>query len=830
MSAINLNQLLHNGTAFTRVCIPRIQRDYAEGRKTDSVEKKRFNMLSDMLRSVFQDIALSLDFVYGKLTGQTFEPLDGQQRLTTLFVLHWLLGRNNDLKDSQGHSLFVYQTRKTSEEFCHWLVNQNSNDIIKSWRQEVVEAEKLNNEHKRHWNDPDKKGRIDKIANRLKYPLVSVPTLFDYFMEMDDFKWDWHVDPNIRSIIVVLETAYGLIHQQGKTIDDAISINCRLNNISFEILKDLKCDGEELFEKMNARGKALSSYDLLKSSLEEELEIQQSSLSTSRCWQKAIDGYWINYCWDCSNIPSNPTLHDVERVEKRLETLLIRFIGKSFFKQVISYQKPEDGTIAPGQSLDLCIFKDCDNVAENYFKYAKFERNKKSPSFTQLNLQDVYEDINNLIYTETVGKQTRYKDIAKYLHDNGLKMHANNNNTLLDDFLDKSLGHETRVIFYAMMAYLKYFNAEKLVKNPCEFSIFKDWMRFARNVFMAANKNVRIDTPDLVKEAISAIDVWLSVFFTNYHKGQKYDEMLCYIANVIVHNNNGQEQARLDEESIKANLRLGNNTADAPQDWSKAIIDSEDIPYLWGQIIAPLSWAKINNSYDLKSFIALNDKLKDLLTNAQKDDGIKLTQACLCIKDYRFNGNSNWGSLGIMTEDRYISWKRHLRDCNSNGIYGELLNQLIVHWQKKYSSFSCDQFLNTFINMFTPTDWRKYICKIPCDVLRNIFKLVRSNTRYVNFDNNNLYFYRSQQLRIDAIRYELLSLYLYHSVVNCKPVLIEHVNGGAYLELLTNNNDLIRITSYSGGLYDIDMKKGNILQKGSDADVINKLQHLGVLV
>lgn len=834
MNAICLNQLFRCQTtdaSLIRVCIPQIQRDYAEGRETDSVEKKRTNMLSDMLRAVYNNEALSLDFVYGNMEGQTFMPLDGQQRLTTLFVLHWLLGRNDDIKDSLGHSLFVYQTRKTSEEFCHWLVKQESNVILEKWHQEVIGAEKSNANNKELWNIPDENGKIDKIANRLKYPLVHVPTLFDYFMGMDDFKWDWHIDPNIRSMIVVIETAYKLINQQG-TLDYVISQNKNLDNIKFEILKNLKCDGEELFEKMNARGKALSTYDLLKSSLEEELEIQKSSLSINRDWQNEIDNKWLYYCWDSSNIPFDPTLDDVKKVEEKLETLLIRMIGKTFFKQNILYKKPDDGTEVPGQSLEACIYKDCDNVAENYFKYARFERSKESfstSSFSQLNLQEVYDDLNNLIYKDDT--DGTYKDIARYLHDNGLRMHSANNNTLLDDFTSNGLGHETRVIFYAMMAYLKRCNAATLVGNPIEFANFKDWMRFTRNVFTSANKNVRIDKPDLVKSAISAIDKWLESFFATHHKGASNSEMLDFIANVIVSDANGQEQARLDEEAIKAKLRLGNYTNDNSKDWGNAIIDTEDDSYLWGQIIAPLKWSERNGLYNLCAFNQYMEKLIALIEESRKDGGLRLIQACLCLKDYRLNGNSNWGSLGTMTDDRDISWKRHLRDCDKNGNYGELLKRLIEIWKNQYNTLPCNQFLSNFIvaNACLITDWRKYICMLPHTKLQALFNHVGTNKRYVNLDNGNIYLYRSTQPRSDAVRYELLTLYLYVSVNNSIQKRIEHVNGGAYLELTTTNNGIIRITSKTGGLYDVDVNSAALLNNVADTDVINWLRQLGVI-
>ena len=54
MSAINLYQLMHglikgNSNPYNiKIVIPKIQRDYAEGRETESVEKKRISLLQDM--------------------------------------------------------------------------------------------------------------------------------------------------------------------------------------------------------------------------------------------------------------------------------------------------------------------------------------------------------------------------------------------------------------------------------------------------------------------------------------------------------------------------------------------------------------------------------------------------------------------------------------------------------------------------------------------------------------------------------------------------------------------------------------------------------------
>ena len=74
--------------------IPLIQRDYAQGRT--GKEKLRKNFLGDLKKALdnekpYNDKALKLDFVYGSVEHGSMNPLDGQQRLTTLWLLHWYI-------------------------------------------------------------------------------------------------------------------------------------------------------------------------------------------------------------------------------------------------------------------------------------------------------------------------------------------------------------------------------------------------------------------------------------------------------------------------------------------------------------------------------------------------------------------------------------------------------------------------------------------------------------------------------------------------------------------------------------------------------------------
>jgi uncharacterized protein with ParB-like and HNH nuclease domain len=116
--------------------IPMIQRDYAQGRPTEKEIREEFiNTLHSalLLPPGDESLPMNLDFIYGSVEGKEdtrFLPLDGQQRLTTLFLLHWYLAWKDGDQDDfrkllcpQGFSRFSYNVRPSSTEFFDQLVN-----------------------------------------------------------------------------------------------------------------------------------------------------------------------------------------------------------------------------------------------------------------------------------------------------------------------------------------------------------------------------------------------------------------------------------------------------------------------------------------------------------------------------------------------------------------------------------------------------------------------------------------------------------------------------------------------------------------------------------
>src|SRR3954469_5849144 len=112
-----------DASGVTSIEIPLIQRDYAQGRTDGRVTEIRARFLDVLYKALAGEEKIGLDFVYGDVEDGILRPLDGQQRLTTLFLLHWYLGyRAEQLADPQPWMAFSYATRPSARLFCQRLV------------------------------------------------------------------------------------------------------------------------------------------------------------------------------------------------------------------------------------------------------------------------------------------------------------------------------------------------------------------------------------------------------------------------------------------------------------------------------------------------------------------------------------------------------------------------------------------------------------------------------------------------------------------------------------------------------------------------------------
>lgn len=246
----------------TKIVIPKIQRDYAQGRKdpvgSNLCEEVRNNFIDSIKNALTGDAPLVLDYVYGSRDDANFfYPIDGQQRLTTLFLLHWYIamkeGKMAEIKSELKK--FTYEIRDTAKEFCMSLLDVSF---------DVATVSSVNSE----------------ISNSAKY-----------YTAYDE-------DPTIQAMLVMLEK----IHE---TLKAEVNLFDKLNNITFWVLS-LERFGltDDLFVKMNARGKRLSKFDTFKSELESALEKSIKDgpndcllSSTVDLWKQNIDNEYLDAIW-----------------------------------------------------------------------------------------------------------------------------------------------------------------------------------------------------------------------------------------------------------------------------------------------------------------------------------------------------------------------------------------------------------------------------------------------------------------------------------------------------------------------------------------------------
>ena len=206
------------------VVIPQLQRDYAQGRADAKELRERF--LSQILRVLGGKGRLNLDFVYGYDKALSpnhhpiFYPLDGQQRLTTLWLLHWYLLPSKPAAEEREWLLrFSYRTRSSSTRFCQLLVEHAAVDVAA-------------------------------------------------IKDQPWYRQSYNADATIAAMLGTLRTIEELVAPEERVA--LWERLCHQRALTFDVI-DIKGEEfrltDELYIKMNARGKQLTSFECYKADL-----------------------------------------------------------------------------------------------------------------------------------------------------------------------------------------------------------------------------------------------------------------------------------------------------------------------------------------------------------------------------------------------------------------------------------------------------------------------------------------------------------------------------------------------------------------------------------
>ncbi|MFZ1756840.1 MAG: DUF262 domain-containing protein, partial [Caldilineaceae bacterium] len=277
---MNYTQLLQQHGVIE---VPMLQRDYAQGRP--SAKDVRDEFLETLKNALVQPaddptLPLNLDFVYGSINKNAhFAPLDGQQRLTTLFLLHWYLAWRDDqwerfaqLFQVEDRTRFTYRVRPSSNEFFNQLVRYHPSS------------------------------RPESVSN-LTQLITDQPWYFR----------SWRLDPTVQAVLNMLDA----IHENFASSDGLFArlIDETQPAITFQLLV-LENFGlsDDLYIKMNARGKPLTPFETFKARYEQELKRQPPEetfyldgqpLHAAEYVARRMDTAWTDLFWKLRNKKSH---------------------------------------------------------------------------------------------------------------------------------------------------------------------------------------------------------------------------------------------------------------------------------------------------------------------------------------------------------------------------------------------------------------------------------------------------------------------------------------------------------------------------------------------
>ena len=235
---------------YETIEIPKIQRDYAQGREEEIEVRKRF--LDNIFSNLINNKTLELDFIYGSKYNNTLYLLDGQQRITTLFLLYWYLA----FKELDSFDIimclrnFTYSTRASSRDFCKNLISK-----IKYIKESAI--------------------NYDKLSEKLK-------------------EYSWLInykDPTINAMLNMIDAIDE--KYKDKNINGLFN---NLENITFYVLplEDFKLT-DEIYIKMNARGKPLTDFENFKADLINWVKYENNELKFKFKEYTTYNGYEILY-------------------------------------------------------------------------------------------------------------------------------------------------------------------------------------------------------------------------------------------------------------------------------------------------------------------------------------------------------------------------------------------------------------------------------------------------------------------------------------------------------------------------------------------------------
>ncbi|HLP37046.1 GmrSD restriction endonuclease domain-containing protein [Lacibacter sp.] len=653
------HQNLANGSAITftdiisnhKIEIPIIQRDYAQGRISNRINPIRKKFIRDLIYALKDGSKpLHLDFVYGRIDGKNqklifarnkeaienillavkgyadqcnidfdpkikvpdtindsvnsnFIPLDGQQRLTTLYLLHWYVlakieieNKSKILNQLKG---FSYKTRNTTKEFCNFLIKKSSTLGF----------------------EPHKS--ISKVIG-----------------ESPEFKSIWKKDPSVQGMLTTLDEIHDLIKYADESLLTAYWYNLAKNRrVTFDFLDlDQYEQTDELYVKMNARGKQLTDFEHFKSWLHEYVKSKVIKISEDN-WSDKIDTLWLDLFW--SNKPEN---------SYEVDGSIYNFIKSvNLYEYILSTKKEPSSKENQNKNAINRELIDKINKNKEEKSFISVTEYEESLFFSSESLNFTFSCLRKLSEIELDILHANLKDITLFPFLGTADKEVKLPSIFLSDSINPSL--PDRVFFYAFLLFISESSVD--VSKAETIEQLRKWMRICRNIIF----NTYIQNPDNFIDAIKSIKE-LSI-----HKNE--------IETVICKENFSIKffDSQLKEEIRKIGyFKKGEN-------WKKKIVEVENHSYFYGQI--DFIFNLLDNKEDYQQFQFYCDKLIRIFNQPEVNDFL-FHRLLLSKGDYLVHSNSKFSFCesnirGLRA--RQDNWRKVFNDQTKLRFIKEVLDE-----------------------------------------------------------------------------------------------------------------------------------------------------------
>lgn len=452
-----------NENMIKKIVIPMIQRDYAQGRDNEEIKRVRDRFLNSLYEAINNE-GICLDFIYGDINEKgILTLLDGQQRLTTLFLLYWYSANKCKISSEEYNFLenFTYETRYSSRDFCRELIKFHPDFNINITLSE-------------------------QIINQSWFPL------------------DWENDPTIKSMLVMIDE----IDKKFKNVDNLWEKLIIEKKIKFYFLP-IKNMGltDELYIKMNSRGKPLTPFEHFKAEFEHQIET--IDLKKAKEIENKIDLKWTDFLWTYGN------------KDGLIDSLFLNYF--KYICDVIGYEENKSTQNRSYDNFDLI---------NEYFGKNNKNRNKNL-DFFEITF-DCFEQ-----YGTNIKENLFDKFISINSQDNKAKLVNINNTDLLKEclfkFYDESTGRRSREFPFSKFILLYAFIQYAINKSKITEEQMRERIRIVNNLILNSNDEMNDSEtrsggnrlPSILKQTKSIIvyGIILDNISANFNSNQLKEEI-----------------------------------------------------------------------------------------------------------------------------------------------------------------------------------------------------------------------------------------------------------------------------------------------------------------